>query len=117
MLKSIDKDAAGVVVSQVVPYPWNTTLPLVMEYQTAMKKMGVTEFSYGSLEGYVSTKVLVEALKRAGANPTSDSIKGALENFKALNLGGIVLRYTPTEHQGLTFSELSMLRKDGSYVR
>ncbi|MBA3592323.1 MAG: ABC transporter substrate-binding protein [Pseudomonadota bacterium] len=115
--KDIGADAVGVVVSQVVPYPWNPAMPILTEYQAAMKKMGATELSYGSLEGYVSTKVLIEGLKRAGANPTPESLKKALETFKSLDLGGIFVRYGPTDHQGMTFSELSMLRKDGGYVR
>jgi ABC-type branched-subunit amino acid transport system substrate-binding protein len=115
--KDLGADAVGVVVSQVVPYPWNPALPLLAEYQTAMKKMGATELSYGSLEGYVSTKVLVEGLKRAGAQPTPESVKKGLETFKSLDLGGIFIRYAPADHQGLTFSELSMLRKDGGFIR
>lgn len=117
LFKVIGKDAVGVVVSQVVPYPWNNSSPLIAEYQGAMKKIGVTEFGYGSLEGYVSTKVLVEGLKCSGTNPTPESLKKALESFKSLNLGGIFIRYAPADHQGLTFSELSMLRKDGGFVR
>lgn len=117
LFKSIGNDAVGVVVSQVVPYPWNSTMPVIAEYQAAMKKIGVNEFSYGSLEGYVATKVMVEGLKRAGSNPTPEALKKSLEGFKSLNLGGIFVRYAPSDHQGLTFSELSMLKKDGGYIR
>ncbi len=115
--KDIGADAVGVVVSQVVPYPWNPALPLISEYQAAMKKMGVSELSYGSLEGYVSAKVLVEGLKRAGPNPTPEAVKKSLEAFKSLDLGGMFVRYAPGDHQGLTFSELSMVRKDGAFIR
>lgn len=117
LFKSIGNDAIGVVVSQVVPYPWNSTMPVIAEYQTAMKKIGVNDFSYGSLEGYVATKVMVEGLKRAGNNPTPEALKKSLEAFKSLYLGGIFIRYAPSDHQGLTFSELSMLKKDGGYIR
>lgn len=115
--KDIGADAVGVVVSQVVPYPWNTALPLVAEYQAAMKKLGVSELSYSSLEGFVSAKVLVEGLKRAGPSPSPESLKKAFENFKSLDLGGIFVRYGAADHQGLTFSELSMVRKDGAFIR
>jgi ABC-type branched-subunit amino acid transport system substrate-binding protein len=117
LYKSIGSDAAGVVVSQVVPYPWNAALPVISEYQAAMKNIGEKDFSYGSLEGYLNAKVLVEALRRAGPNPTPESVKKALEGFSSHNLGGIHVKYTPTQHTGLTFSELSMIRKDGGYSR
>lgn len=117
LYKSIEGAASGVVISQVMPYPGNSTMPLIAEYQTAMKKIGEKEFSYGSLEGYVNMKVAVEALKRAGSNPSAESVKKALESFKAHNLGGIYINYTPKEHTGLTFSELSMIKSDGGYAR
>jgi branched-chain amino acid transport system substrate-binding protein len=117
LYKSIGTDAAGVVVSQVVPYPWNSVTPIIAEYQAAMKQMGEKDFSYGSLEGYINAKVVVEALKRAGSNPTPASVKAALETFKSYDLGGIFVKFSPTEHKGLTFSELSMIKKDGGYSR
>lgn len=117
LYKSIGTDAAGVVISQVVPSPWNSAMPIIAEYQAAMKKLGEKDFGYGSLEGYINMKVLVEALKRAGGNPTPESVKTALETLKAHDLGGIFVNYTPTEHTGLTFSELSMIRRDGGYSR
>jgi branched-chain amino acid transport system substrate-binding protein len=117
LYKAIGADAAGVVVSQVVPYPWNSAMPVIAEYQAAMKKLGERDFSYGSLEGYINMKVVVEALKRAGGNPTPESVKTALESLKFHDLGGIFVKYTPTEHTGLTFSELSMIKKDGGYSR
>lgn len=117
LYKSIGADAAGVVVSQVVPYPWNAAIPLIAEYQGAMKKIGEKDFSYGSLEGYINMKVVVEALKRAGSSPTPESVKAALETLKSHDLGGLFVKYTPAEHTGLTFSELSMIKKDGGYAR
>lgn len=117
LFQDIRKDAAGVVISQVVPYPWNSAMPVIAEYQAAMKKIGATEFSYASLEGYVTAKVLVEGLKRAGPNPTAESLQKGLESFKTLDLGGIAVSYRPGEHRGLTFSELSMLKADGRYLR
>lgn len=117
LFQDIKKDAAGVVISQVVPYPWNSAMPVIAEYQAAMKKIGATEFSYASLEGYVTAKVMVEGLKRAGATPTPESLQKGLESFKTLDLGGIAVSYRPGEHRGLTFSELSMLKADGRYLR
>lgn len=117
LYKVIGSDAAGVVVSQVVPSPWKSSMALVAEYQAAMKKIGVNEFSYGSLEGYVGAKVLVEGLRKAGSNPTPASLKASLETFSSFNLGGLFVSYSPGKHEGLTFSELSMVRRDGSYIR
>ncbi len=66
---AIGEEAAGVVVSQVVPYPWNSVMPIIGQYQAAMKGIGVNEFGYGSLKGDVNAKVLVEGLT-SGPGPT-----------------------------------------------
>ena len=113
----IGKDAVGVVVSQVVPYPWNVATSVVAEYQAAMKKTGINEFSYGSLEGFINATVLVEGLRRAGGSPTPASIKKALESFNPLNLGGPFITYSPKDHNGLSFSELSMVKFDGTFLK
>jgi branched-chain amino acid transport system substrate-binding protein len=115
--RSIAADATGVVVSQVVPYPWNSAMPLVVAYQAAMRKIGITEFDHASFEGYVNAKVLVEGLRRAGPGATPESLKAALEGFGALDLGGITVHYGPGQHTGLGFSELTMVRADGGYAR
>lgn len=115
--KAIGPTAVGVVVSQVVPHPWASTMPLTAEYRQAMKKIGQTELSYGSFEGYITAKVLVEALKRSGDSPSPAAVRRALESFGQLDLGGIYVKYSPEEHAGLTFSELSMIKGDGTYSR
>ena len=117
LYKAIGTDATGVVVSQVVPHPWGNGLPLIAEYKSAMHKAGAKNLSYGSLEGYIAAKTLVEALKRAGPNPTPATVKRALESLGTLDLGGLQVRYGPGEHAGLTFSELTMIRRDGGYAR
>lgn len=117
LFKMVGKEAVGVVVVQVVPYPWNAATAVVAEYQAAMNKMGINEFSYGSLEGFINAAVLVEGLKRAGSNPSPGSIKKALESFNPLNLGGAYLTYSAKDHNGLSFSELSMVKSDGSYLK
>lgn len=117
LFKTLGKDAVGVVVSQVVPYPWNAATPIVSEYQTAMQKIGVNEFSYGSLEGFINATVLIEGLKRAGGKISSATLKNALEGFNPLNLGGIFITYSNDDHNGLSFSELSMIKSDGRYLK
>jgi branched-chain amino acid transport system substrate-binding protein len=113
----IGNDAAGVVISQVVPYPWGSDMAVITEYQAAMQKIGVKEYSYGSLEGYISARILIEAIRRAGPKLSSEAVKKSLESMNSFNLGGLQVKYTPTEHRGLTFSELSMIRKNGGFIR
>ncbi len=44
-------------------------------------------------------------------------LKAALESLGALDLGGVTVHYSATQHAGLSFSELTMVRADGGYAR
>lgn len=114
---SIATDSNGVVISQVVPYPWNAVMPIVAEYQSAMRRIGISDFDYASFEGYINAKVLVEGLRRAGPRLTPDSLKRALESFGRHDLGGVVVNYSDKDHAGLGFSELTMVRASGGFAR
>jgi ABC-type branched-subunit amino acid transport system substrate-binding protein len=69
------------------------------------------------LEGFVSAKVLVEGLRRAGRDPSRAALKKALETFNHLNLGGLELNYSATNHAGLDYSDVSIVGHDGKFIR
>ena len=55
-----------------------------------------------SLEGFINARVIVEALRRAGPNPTRPGLRQALESLKAFDLGiGAPLTFNRERHQGL----------------
>jgi branched-chain amino acid transport system substrate-binding protein len=113
----LGRDARGVVISQVMPYPFSTTTAIAREYLDAVRKAGgEAQPNYSSMEGYVAARVLVEGLKRAGPKPTRDTLITGLESLN-LSLGGFNVSFSPTRHAGSTFVELSMLTEDGKVRR
>jgi ABC-type branched-subunit amino acid transport system substrate-binding protein len=96
-IKAAGPDAEGVFISQVMPSPFDATLPIVKQYQADMTAIGNTEFDYTSLEGYVSAAVFNEALKNAGDTPTRASVAAALSNLQ-VDLGGFAVHYDPATH-------------------
>ncbi len=108
-------NARGVVVTQVMPYPFDTREQIGREFQTFAKETG-TNVSYGTMEGYLSARVMTEALKRAGKNPTRESLVVAFESLK-LDLGGFRLAYSPTTRTGSEFVDLTMISKNGKFIR
>jgi len=116
-IKELGADGRGVAVSQVGPWPFSVDTPLVKEYQTAMRASGSTAFSYSSLEGYSAAKVMVEGLRRAGPAPTREKLVAALEGLTRHDLGGVNVQYSPNDRTGMTFVELSIIGKDGRFVR
>jgi len=78
----LGKEGAGVVVSQVMPSPYNPAKPIAREFVEAVKAAGKdAQANYSSMEGYMAARVLVEGIKRAGAKATHDSLITGLESI------------------------------------
>jgi branched-chain amino acid transport system substrate-binding protein len=117
--KSVGTEMAhGIGFSQVFPYPYNDTVLLVRDYRAMLKKYAPDALpNYFSLEGYVSGLVLVQAIKKAGANPTREKILDALNKMPEINLGGFFIKFDPTTHNGSKFTELTVIASDGKLKR
>jgi len=108
----LGKDGAGVVVSQVVPSPYNAARPIAREFVDAAKKAGNVQPNFSSMEGYLAAKVFAEGLRRAGAKPTRDALITGLESINE-DFGGFRVAFGPGKHVASHFAELSMLTGDG----
>lgn len=111
-------DATGIAISQVVPFPWSATKPLVREFQKLPPNlMPASGATFTSLEGYMAAKVMVEALRRAGSHVTREKLVAALESMGEFDLGGLTVRYGPGNHIGSQYSELTIVGRDGKLFR
>lgn len=108
--------AHGMVFAQVVPNPRDQRQPIVREFlATARKAQTAGDLSYGELEGYLTTKALVMALKATGGNPTREGFMRTLEASR-FDLGGIAVRWKAGDHEGARFVDLSIVGKNGRFV-
>jgi ABC-type branched-subunit amino acid transport system substrate-binding protein len=113
LAEALGKDGLGVAMSQVTPSYFRRAVPIVREYQTAMEAtMGKRDFSYQSLESYIAAKVLVEGMRRAGPQLTRDSLLRALDTVRDYDVGGYVVSFSPTNHNGSSFVSLTILGHD-----
>jgi branched-chain amino acid transport system substrate-binding protein len=111
-------DARGVVVSQVMPYPYSPVTTVSGEYLTAGQATGPKfEPNYSSIEGFVAAKTIAEALRRAGNAPTPDMLIGAMESLREFNLGGFFVDFAANKHAGSRFVELTILSGEGKVRR
>jgi ABC-type branched-subunit amino acid transport system substrate-binding protein len=118
MSRYLGKDAHGVIFTQVVPNPWGATPPVVKEFQIALKEFSPgTEISFSAMEGFVSAKVLVEALRRAGKTLTRDGLVAALETMQPYDLGGMTVSFSPNSRKGADFVDTDVVGADGRFVR
>jgi branched-chain amino acid transport system substrate-binding protein len=84
LAKQLGKNGHGVGISQVVPFPWDARMPLVKEYQNVItKNRSNTQYGFSSLEGFLAAKVLVEALKDSGPEPTRKNLLPLLSECRA----------------------------------
>jgi branched-chain amino acid transport system substrate-binding protein len=111
-------EGRGVAVSQVVPFPWNLATPIVKDYQRHVAGANATaDYGFGSLEGYIAARVFVEGLRRAGNNPTRDSFIAAMETLRDYDVGGYYVSYTPSDHNGSKYVDLTVIGKEGRILR
>lgn len=110
--------AEGMVFSQVVPSPWSRKTAITRDYQAAFGQAHPGRaFSYGSLEGFITGRALVWALRQAGADPTREGLVRAVEAAGALDLGGISVQYKPGDHAGSAFVDLAIVARDGRFLQ
>jgi branched-chain amino acid transport system substrate-binding protein len=124
-IKELGPQATGVVVSQVFPSERSLATPMIAEASRLAAARNINQLTPAMIEGFAAAKVLVVALKRAsaeGKGPISrTAVKKALESFNQVDIGGGVggagLSYSPTDHSGLEYVDLSYIGPDGTFRR
>jgi branched-chain amino acid transport system substrate-binding protein len=118
-LQLLDKNAAGVIVSQVFPNERTMTMPMVREITDLVKKApesgGIV--TPAIMEGFASAKVLVEAIKRAGKDVNRGSVLRALNGMNKYDLGGLEVSFSPTDHTGATYADIAIIDPRGRFLR
>src|SRR2546427_570340 len=116
-IKNLGEDGPGVGVSQVSPYPFSATIPIVKEFQDAISRNKDVAASYASMEGFIAAKVLVEGLKRSGPKPTRDKLIAALESLNRFDLGGVDVTYGPGTRTGTSYIDITIVSRTGKFIR
>jgi ABC-type branched-subunit amino acid transport system substrate-binding protein len=107
--------AHGMIFAQVMPSPWERKTALTRAYQdTFASGQQGQPFSYGSLEGYLTARALIEALRRAGPNPSRDSFLAGLRNTE-LSIEGMKISYRDGAHTGMSLVDLAIVTREGRF--
>jgi branched-chain amino acid transport system substrate-binding protein len=115
LAQELGTKGAGVIASQVVPSPWDKSLPVVASYQAAIAAAGASaKPGFVSLEGYLVGRLVVEALKRLSGDPTREKLLDAIASAP-FDLGGVALSYGPAKNQGSDQVFFTILQADGSF--
>jgi ABC-type branched-subunit amino acid transport system substrate-binding protein len=115
LAQELGSEGAGVIISQVVPSPWDSSLSLVTAYQSALAAADANaKPGFVSLEGYVVGRLVAEALKRVSGEPTREKLLDAIA-AAPFEFGGFTLRYGPDRNQGSDRVFFTVLQADGSF--
>ena len=115
LAKELGPDGAGVVVTQVVPLPQDTSIGLVGRYQAALKAMKPdAEPGFVSLEGYIVGRLTVAALGKIEGDITRQAMLEAITKQGGFDLGGITLTYGADNNRGSSQVFLTIIQPDGS---
>ncbi len=120
LVAALGEQARGIVVSQVVPYPWGSAqVAVVKEYQSYLEKAGKTKdsYSYAGLEGFISAKVFSEALRRSGRDLSREKLIATLETMGKIDVGGFTVTYAPGDHSGSKFVDTTIISRGGKFIR
>jgi ABC-type branched-subunit amino acid transport system substrate-binding protein len=110
------KLAYGVMVTQVVPNPNIAGSAILKEHLDAIRTFRDEPPSHLTLEGFIAAKVLVEAVRRAGAGPTRETILAALQRMGRLDLKGFVVDFSRAG-RAESFVDISMIRRNGGLLQ
>ncbi|MEP6826067.1 MAG: ABC transporter substrate-binding protein, partial [Ramlibacter sp.] len=116
-LRALGADGVGVVVTSVVPFPWNQSNPAAKEYRSAMEKAGYSNLSFIGFEAYLNAKAMTEGLRRAGKDLTRARFVAALEGMKRVNLGGFEVGFDKDSRQGSRFVELTIIGPNEKFTK
>jgi ABC-type branched-subunit amino acid transport system substrate-binding protein len=111
----LGEQGAGVVVSQVVPSPYNPARPVTRDFIADTKRSnGAVPSNYSSMEGYLAARLFTEGMRRRpGAAFTRDGLIRGLESLGRYSMNGFDLHLSTNDHVASNFVELSMLTGDG----
>jgi len=116
LAKELGAEGKGVIVSQVVPFPWDASLKVVADYHAAKKVTDPnSEPDFVSLEGYLVGRLTLAALEKTGANPTREGLLKTIKETGTFDIGGLPMTYGPEKNEGLDKVFLTVIQADGSF--
>lgn len=105
--------ARGISLAQIFPNVNNKAVPLVRQFREDFLAYGPKGMKPSPLqfEGYITAKVLIEGIKRIDGTPTREKLVKALNSMHQIDLGGFVIDFSATKHNGSEYVETGVLTK------
>ena len=106
----------GVYVTQVVPFPWDKSIPVVSAYLSALSAYDPSAPpDFVSLEGYLAGRLAIEAVRGCGEEVDHDCFFEGIRESGEIDIDGFRLHYEADDNQGSDAVFLSVIGSDGQY--
>ena len=116
LAKELGPVGAGVVITQVVPFPKDAAIPVVGRYQASLKANAPdAQPGFVSLEGYLVGRAIIAALEKVSGDLTRQALIEAVQKAGTLDLDGFKLVYSPSNNRGSDQVFLTVIQPDGSF--
>jgi branched-chain amino acid transport system substrate-binding protein len=116
LAKELGPEGQGVVVSQVVPFPWDASVKVVADYQAAEKALDPNlKPDFVSLEGYLSGRLVAAALEMAGPNPTRADMLQLINDVGRFDISGDIITFGQKMHDVPAKVFLTVIQPDGTF--
>src|SRR3546814_9774438 len=111
LAEELGRDGEGVVITQVVPLPWDGSIPLVQQYQAAMATLDpAAEPDFVSLEGYIVGRIAIAALAKVQGDVTRDAFLKAVRDTGSFARGGITRHSAAGDNKGMDQVVLTVIQ-------
>jgi branched-chain amino acid transport system substrate-binding protein len=116
LANELGPEGEGVIVSQVVPFPWDASSKLVADYQAAQRAFDpMLTPDFVSLEGYISGRLAAAALEMIGPSPTRAELLRVINDVGRFDISGstitVGMRMIGTPPKVF----LTVIQKDGTF--
>lgn len=116
LAKELGPAGAGVVITQVVPFPKDAAIPVVGRYQASLKASTPdAQPGFVSLEGYLVGRAIIAALEKVNGELTRKALIEAIQKAGTVDLGGFKLTYSDSSNRGSDHVFLTVIQADGSF--
>jgi ABC-type branched-subunit amino acid transport system substrate-binding protein len=116
LARELGPEGRGVIVSQVVPFPGDTSLKVVADYHAALKAADPkAEAEFVSLEGYLVGRLAIAALEKAGKDVTREEMLKAIKDTGKFDIGGLPMTFSAEKNEGLDKVFMTIIEADGSF--
>ena len=114
--EELGEEGVGVIVTQVVPFPWDSSLPVVADYQEALNALAPGESpGFVSLEGYLTGRMAIAGLEKCGQDLTRECFIDSILGSSRIDIGGFELEFGKGDNQGSDKVFTTVIGFDGEY--